>query len=46
MTMSRIGIIGSFRTSPVKTVLVWFAIVLQLDVLRAARGASRGYCFQ
>jgi hypothetical protein len=37
--MSRIGIIGSFRTSPVKTVLLWFAIVL--PNCNAYRGPER-----
>jgi hypothetical protein len=35
ITMSRIGIIGSRRTSPFKTVLDWFAMVL--SVKRAIR---------
>jgi hypothetical protein len=29
--MSRIGIIGSFRTSPVNTVLDWFAMFLPIE---------------
>jgi hypothetical protein len=32
MTMSRIGIIGSLRTSPLSAFLGWFVIALQLDV--------------
>jgi hypothetical protein len=33
ITISRIGIIGSFRTSPVNTVLDWFAMVLPIEAL-------------
>src|ERR1035441_2308198 len=32
MTMSRIGIIGSLRTSPVKTIFAWFAMLSPLDL--------------
>jgi hypothetical protein len=32
MTMSRMGIIGSLRTSPLSTFFGWFVITLQLDV--------------
>jgi hypothetical protein len=32
MTMSRMGIIGSLRMSPLSAFLGWFVITLQLDV--------------
>ena len=44
--MSRIGIIGSFRTSPVNTVLDWFAIVLPIRRIDRRQGATGGEHFQ
>jgi hypothetical protein len=42
MTMSRIGIIGSLRISPVKTIFAWFAMLSPLDLPDAAGDSAGG----